>query len=290
MNASEERNALIAIPCLAALGFAFAIAGSGSFQAAISGHPFALAIALAFALQWLAFIPAFIAKTERYFDLMGSIGYLSSTLVVAFLTPEKNLYSAILASLVAIWALRLGTFLFRRIHKAGGDGRFDKLKQSGPRFAAAWTLQALWITFTAAATWAAIANPLPSIANPIFLLGLAIWILGFSLEAIADRQKSRFRANPKNKGRFIDSGLWSWSRHPNYAGEIILWTGMAIMAFPALDGIQHATLISPILVAILLLKVSGIPLLEERADERWGKEPRYQAYKNRTPVLFPKPF
>ena len=112
---------------------------------------------------------------------------------------------------------------------------------------------------------------------------------GFSIEIVADRQKSAFRADPANAGRFISSGLWAWSRHPNYFGEIVLWFGIAILAWPALAGWQLATLVSPLFVYVLLTKGSGIPPLETRAEERWGDDPAYRAYVERTPVLWPRP-
>jgi steroid 5-alpha reductase family enzyme len=103
----------------------------------------------------------------------------------------------------------------------------------------------------------------------------------------ADAQKSRFSANPANKGRFIDTGLWRRSRHPNYFGEIVLWIGIAIAALPVLRGWQWVTIISPAFVTLLLTRVSGIPLLERRADEKWGGQADYEAYKKKTPVPFP---
>jgi steroid 5-alpha reductase family enzyme len=121
------------------------------------------------------------------------------------------------------------------------------------------------------------------------MLGALVWIFGFAIEATADAQKSRFRADPENKGKFIDTGLWSWSRHPNYFGEIVLWVGVAIIALPVLQGWQWVTLISPVFVTLLLTRISGIPILEKRADEKWGGQEDYEAYKEHTPVLIPRP-
>jgi steroid 5-alpha reductase family enzyme len=118
-------------------------------------------------------------------------------------------------------------------------------------------------------------------------IGLAIWLLGFCIEVAADRQKSQFRR--ESPGRFIDTGLWAWSRHPNYFGEIVLWIGIAVMASSTLHGWQWATLVSPFFVALLLTRISGIPLLERRSDARWGDDQAYQSYKARTPTLIPRP-
>jgi len=105
---------------------------------------------------------------------------------------------------------------------------------------------------------------------------------------VADRQKGQFSADPANKGRFISTGLWAKSRHPNYFGEILLWIGVAIIALPVLQGWQWVALISPVFVALLITRVSGVPHLEKKADTKWGGQADYEAYKKNTPVLIPK--
>ncbi len=188
-----------------------------------------------------------------------------------------------------IWAGRLGTYLFRRIRRAGKDERFDRIKPSFVRFLNAWTLQGLWVSLTLAAALAAITTTTREAIGVVTVIGALVWVAGFGIEATADRQKSRFRADPANKGRFISGGLWAWSRHPNYFGEIVLWIGVALVAVPVLRGWQWVTLISPVFVAFLLTRVSGVPLLEKRADEKWGGQEDYEAYKASTPVLVPRP-
>jgi len=191
--------------------------------------------------------------------------------------------------MVMVWAVRLASFLFLRISKSGKDGRFDDIKTRPLRFLLAWTLQGLWVLVTAGAALAIITGGVREPLGAVGIAGIVIWAIGMLIEIIADRQKSAFKADPDNDGKFIDVGLWSWSRHPNYFGEIVLWTGMAIVALPVLQGWQWVTLISPVFVAFLLIKVSGIPLLEEKADERWGGQEAYENYKRETPVLVPKP-
>jgi steroid 5-alpha reductase family enzyme len=114
-----------------------------------------------------------------------------------------------------------------------------------------------------------------------------LWLAGFSIEVIADKQKTVFRANTENAGKFIRTGLWSISRHPNYFGEMMLWLGIAVIALPTLVGWQFATLISPIFVILLISKVSGVNLLEANANERWGSDSEYQKYVASTPVIVP---
>lgn len=282
-------EALIAI--IVALVVAAGVAWAGSRGGiAVGGVPlFALAGVVAFVIQWAVFVPSYRAQTEHWYDITGSATYLTVIIGTLLLAGRFDARSILLTLLVCVWALRLGTFLFRRIQKAGADTRFDDIKPSFTRFLMAWTLQGLWVFLTLAAALAAMTATSVPTFGLIGWIGLAIWVLGFGIEAVADAQKQAFRNDPTNKGRFIDSGLWAWSRHPNYFGEITLWVGVALIALPALSGWQYVTLISPVFVYFLLTRVSGIPMLESRADERWGEEPAYQAYKARTPVLFPRP-
>ncbi|MEM7415424.1 MAG: DUF1295 domain-containing protein [Gemmatimonadota bacterium] len=275
----------LSVALLAALAWA-----GGQGGASVGGvSVFAVCVGVAAIVQWLAFVPAYLARTEKFYDLTGSLTYLTVVALAVALSGSRDLGSLLLAVLVGVWAARLGSFLFLRIKADGKDGRFDELKTSFPRFLLAWTLQALWISFTAGAALAAITAVGPVPLGTTAMVGLAIWIFGFGVEVVSDRQKSAFRKNPANKGRFITTGLWAWSRHPNYFGEIVLWVGVAVIASPALGGWQYVTLSSPLFVTALLTMGSGIPLLEERADARWGGEPEYEAYKANTPVLVPRP-
>lgn len=285
---TTDRNALIAFPVLILIGFLVALAGSQG-GASIAGVPlFALSVGLAFLIQWLAFIPAYLLQTEKFFDLTGSLTYISVIIIAVILGAATDARSILLAALVVIWAVRLGSFLFGRIKKAGKDDRFDEIKPSFIRFLNVWTIQGMWVTFTMAAALVAITTSTRKELDLFAILGFLVWILGFAIEVVADSQKSRFNANPDNKGKFIQTGLWSRSRHPNYFGEIVLWVGVAMIALPVLQGWQWVALISPVFVTLLLTRVSGIPLLEKKADKKWGGQADYESYKKRTPVLVPK--
>ncbi|HUM27963.1 MAG TPA: DUF1295 domain-containing protein, partial [Anaerolineales bacterium] len=165
---------------------------------------------------------------------------------------------------------------------------FDEIKPSFIRFLNVWTIQGLWVTFTMAAALVAITTSTKKGLDVFAIIGLVIWVFGFVFEVVADSQKSRFNANPANKGRFIQTGLWARSRHPNYFGEIVLWLGIAVIAIPVLQGWQWVALISPLFVTLLLTRVSGVPLLEKKADQKWGGQEDYEAYKKKTPVLIPR--
>jgi len=234
-------------------------------------------------------VPSFLARTEHYFDLTGSLTYLTLVIGVVVLTGASEPRTLLLAALVAIWALRLGSFLFLRVRKDGRDSRFDAIKVSFPRFLMAWTLQGLWVFLTLAAALAAMTSSASAPLGALAWTGLVLWLFGFLIEAVADAQKRTFKRDPANAGRFITTGLWAWSRHPNYFGEIVLWVGVALIAAEVLAGWQWLTMVSPVFVFVLLNYISGVPLLEAQARKRWGQDPEFQAYKARTPVLLPRP-
>ncbi len=254
----------------------------------IGGAPLLVLAAVALGLQWIAFVPAAIARTERFYDLVGSLSYLSLLGVGLTLAPSPSLRGSVLATCVAVWAVRLGAYLAWRVHRTGRDRRFDQLKVRPSQFFVAWTLQGLWVFLTPLPVWIVLLNPAPGL-GALEVLGLAMWALGFGLEVVADAQKWAFRSDPANDGAFIQHGLWSWSRHPNYFGEILLWVGVFVIASPQLVGLQWLAVLSPVFVTVLLVAGSGIPLLEASAEKRWGQDPAYQAYRSRTQVLVPWP-
>lgn len=285
---TTDRNALVVFPILILVGLLVAWAGSqgGSL---VNGIPvFALLVGLVFLIQWLAYLPAYLKQTEKFYDIIGSFTYITVITLALLLSPAIDARAFLVWALVVTWAIRLGSFLFRRIQKAGKDDRFDEIKPSWILFLNAWTIQALWVTFTACAALVVITTTTRKGLDLFALIGFLVWVCGFAIEVMADAQKSRFKADPGNRGKFIQSGLWSRSRHPNYFGEIVLWTGLMIIALPVLQGWQWVALVSPLFVILLLTRVSGVPLLEKKADQAWGGQPEYEAYKKQTPVLLPR--
>lgn len=294
MSFQHAARSLVVVLVASILGLAFAwFAGSGSLP--FVGLPAVFVCALiAFGVNWLAFIPAAAFQSDRFYDTTGALTYLSVIAAACFATYELRgaleLQPLAVAAMVGVWTIRLGSFLFTRIHAAGGtDVRFEKIKVNPPRFLVAWTLQACWVIFTASAALVIITSPEPRQLDAFFWAGTALWVIGFAFEVIADDQKRRFRADPANHGKFITSGLWAWSQHPNYFGEITLWAGILVIALPQLSGTGWLVVFSPVFVALLLTRVSGINLLDAIAKKRWGDDPAWQAYVARTPVLFPRP-
>ena len=248
---------------------------------------------LIFGIQVVVFIPSYLAQTEHFYDLTGGITYLSTMAFMAYRHQEIfgswDPRSLVLTALIGIWAIRLSSFLFTRVKRVGKDGRFDSLKTSFTRFLLTWMLQGLWVFMCTYPALIALASPTKN--ETTFLgIGAAVWLLGWLYEVVADTQKTNFNKDPKNAGKFINIGVWKQSRHPNYVGELVLWTGITIIAAPVYEGAQWLALITPLFVYWLLNKVSGVNLLEERADKKWGDDPAYQQYKKDTPVFFPKLF
>ncbi len=246
-------------------------------------------VALAFAVQWVAFVPAWLGRTERFFDLTGSATFLLVVATALLGSGVRDVRSVLIALLIAVWALRLGPFLYRRVRQAGEDRRFRQIKVHLPTFLMTWTLQGLWVSLTSAPAVAAILASEPLAPDWTLVAGTALWLVGFTIEVVADAQKTRFRAQPENRDGYITSGLWAWSRHPNYFGEIMLWTGIAVMALPTLEGWQYATLVSPVFVWLLLTRISGVRMLEARANRKWRDDAGYQDYVRRTSTLLPLP-
>ena len=215
--------------------------------------------------------------------------YITSILLVTFFSQNIDLRDILISSLIIVWASRLGLFLSKRVTNAGEDTRFVHIKPNFYQFLMTWTIQGLWVLMTAGMAFAALSSKNKLGLDLFAVIGALIWLLGFVIEVVSDKQKTNFKNNPSNEGRFIQEGLWSWSRHPNYFGEIVLWIGIAIIAYPVIEGWQYFALLSPIFVIFLLTKVSGINLLERQGMKRWGHEEEYLNYLKRTSSLIPFP-
>ena len=251
-----------------------------------------LCAVIALGIQWSSWVPASVKQTERFFDITGGVTYLAIVVFSLWAGAHSESPSSrewIVSALVVIWALRLSSFLFLRIHRAGKDGRFDRLKTSPVRFIVPWTLQGLWVflTMSVAIVINSQSGPAPDLSM-WDVMGMVLWLIGFGIEVVADTQKTVFNSKPENRGRWINEGLWAHSRHPNYLGEILLWTGIAFFGISCFEELEMVAWVSPVFVYILLTRISGIPLLDERAIAKWGDDPDYQQYRTDTPALVPR--
>lgn len=235
------------------------------------------------------FIPAYFFATDKLTDISYAVSFVLVALY-GLIVGGAALPSIVLSTMIFLWALRLGTYLLIRIHKMGRDKRFDGMRESFSRFFKFWFFQGLTVWVVLVPTLLFMFSEVPASLDGAMLIGIIIWLVGLLVEVVADYQKFAFIQNPQNKGKWIASGLWKYSRHPNYFGEILVWVGVYIFTLSILSGVSaFLALVGPLYIASILLFFSGVPLLEKGADKHWGNDPQYQAYKKRTSLIIPLP-
>ena len=242
-----------------------------------------------FLIQGLFFSFAATFKTDKVTDLSYSLSFALMAVVLVLANRAYAPVQLLAAAFVVIWAARLGAYLFSRILKIGKDARFDERRGDFLKFLGFWLLQAVAVWLVLLPVTILLSLPSPREIEGLALVGAALWALGFAIEAVSDAQKHAFRNNPENARRWIETGLWKYSRHPNYIGETLLWWGIFLFVLPNLSGLLLLSVIGPSFITLLLLFVSGIPLLEKSADLKHGADPAYQAYKRRTSLFLPLP-
>ena len=240
---------------------------------------------ISLAIQIALFIPAFKFKTDKLTDLSYGLTFVLLAMI-AFLLSDMSSPKLLLLLMITAWGLRLGIYLFIRINKTKKDSRFDEIRIDFIKFLSFWVLQGISVFVIL----------IPSLLffqtisafSLLSLFGFGVWFLGLVIEAFADQQKFSFINNEKNKGKWVNVGLWKYSRHPNYLGEILCWVGIYLYTYGSLSAAYRLIgLLSPLFIIILLLFVSGVPKLEEKADKKWGDNKDYQKYKKKTAVLIP---
>lgn len=251
-------------------------------------NPFVLSAVVAFVVNAVFFGYAVAKKTDVVTDLSYSLSFALVCAVLIALNYTASFVALVPAALTIVWAVRLGAYLFTRIIATKVDHRFDGMREVPLKFARFWILQAIAVTLILLPVAASVASPAqPRGFGPFEIAGIVLWIIGFLIEVVADAQKSSFKKT--GKAGFISSGLWKYSRHPNYFGEAALWWALFVYLIPALSGLLALAVIGPLFITLLLLFVSGIPLLEKSADEKYGADPAYVEYKRRTSVFIPMP-
>lgn len=242
---------------------------------------------IALGINIIMFIPAYIFKTDKLTDISYSVTFVVVA-IFGLIQSSLNLPHILLLLMIFIWAIRLGTYLLLRIRKIGKDNRFDSMRESILKFGSFWLLQGFTV-FVVLIPATYFFNSNIDELSLLSYLGILIWLVGLIIETIGDYQKTVFINNPENKGKWVNTGLWKYSRHPNYLGEILVWIGVYLFILPSLNsGEALIGLISPIFITVLLLFISGVPLLEKSANKKWGNDPDYLSYKNDTGTLLPK--
>jgi steroid 5-alpha reductase family enzyme len=254
--------------------------------------PLLLSALLIFLLNAAGYLYGFLRQTDKLTDLLYSLSFAVAAVLVFFYADPGHRAAASMTLMVVIWAVRLGGYLFVRIHRMEKDERFDAMRPNALRLAGFWSLQALtvWVVLLPLFLTLRYPEPARGMAGYQALLeglGSVVWLLGLLLETVADWQKHQFRNNPANKGRFVSTGLWKWLRHPNYLGEILVWVGFFLFSLPHTLPLVWIAVLSPFWITLLLVKVSGIPLLERSAEKRYGHLPAFQDYKRKSYRLLP---
>ncbi|MFA5745546.1 MAG: DUF1295 domain-containing protein [archaeon] len=236
-------------------------------------------------IQMILFIPAFLFKTDKLTDLSYSLSFVILAFF-AFFSSTHDAVRIILLLMILLWALRLGSYLFYRINKIGRDTRFDDIRNNFFKFFMFWFLQGVSVFVIMINSLFIFSSNSNSNFNYLSLIGVAIWALGLSIEAISDIQKFNFKQN--NKDKWINSGLWTYARHPNYFGEMLCWAGIFIYTAFYLNSITLIySVISPLFIIFLLLFVTGIPTLEKKYDAQFKDNKEYLLYKKKTNLLLP---
>ncbi|MDW3192407.1 MAG: DUF1295 domain-containing protein [Cytophagales bacterium] len=252
-------------------------------------NPYLLSLLLSIGFNLIIFLIAFRFQTDKLTDITyaSTFGILALVLFWHY-GNHSSWYRQAITVMILLWAIRLGGYLFRRILQKGKDSRFDSFRHSIRGFGGFYTLQAISIWIVILPTIAALSSNIDFSPHLVeFSIGSIVFMIGWLLEIVADHQKFNFRSLASNDGKFMSEGLFSIIRFPNYLGEILVWSGIFITTIPALSGLSWLTIVGPIWITFLLIKVSGIPYLERSNKERYGHLESFHQYQKTTKKLIP---
>ncbi len=242
------------------------------------------------AINGVFFIIAALLRTDVFTDITYSLSFIVLAILLALSSNGRSPVQMLSIAAVVLWGLRLGSYLFNRILHIKVDHRFDDKRDNFVRFGSFWLLQAVTVWVVMLPVYGIVsARNASEIPFSFLVPGLLVFSLGLVIETVADFQKYRFKMNPKNKGSFMSSGIWKYSRHPNYFGEMLVWWGIALPGILLFEGFAWLYFLGPVFITLLLLFVSGIPLLEKSAEAKWGKDEAYIRYRRTTSLLMPLP-
>ncbi len=247
------------------------------------------ALIFSFAFNLVGFLLGYSFRSDKFTDISYALTF-SAIALFGFLSSDKTPVQWIVTAVILLWAYRIGSYLFKRINFMGRDKRFDEMRDDFVKFGGFWLLQAVtvWLVMFPPSLLYGVESS--TNVTALTLVGAGISVFGILFEGIADLQKFKFISDPNNKGKWISSGLWKYSRHPNYFGEIMMWIGIYLICIEWLTKTEvYLAAIGPASIIFMLLFVSGVPLLEKSADRKWGNKKEYRNYRDRTSILIPMP-
>ncbi|XP_031493020.1 uncharacterized protein LOC116259371 isoform X1 [Nymphaea colorata] len=255
----------------------------------LDSHFLALTAIVTIGYQFLFFVVTALLRFDKVTDFAGSTNFVILAVLTLCVRGVWHFRQVVLSLLVVVWGLRLGLFLLMRILNWGEDRRFDDMRDNLGKLAVFWIFQAVWVWTVSLPVTIVNASDMNPGVKVQDIIGWIMWVVGFSVEATADQQKLQFKNSPGNRGNWCNVGLWKFSRHPNYFGEILLWWGIFVASTPVLEGAEWLVVVGPAFLTLLLLFISGIPLLEDSSDKRFGTRAEYLLYKKVTSPLIPLP-
>ncbi|MBM3666254.1 MAG: DUF1295 domain-containing protein [Actinobacteria bacterium] len=250
----------------------------------------ALEAGVVLALMTALWAPSVALRDSSIVDIFWGSGFVVIAWVGFALGEGSHDRSLLLAALVTVWGLRLSIHLAVRNLGKGEDPRYTRMRR---RHGDRWPLRSLFVVFwlQGALMWVvslpvqvAMSDPTPAGLGALDYAGAALWLVGFAFESIGDRQLARFKADPANRGEVMDRGLWRYTRHPNYFGDFCVWWGIWLVALAS--GGAWWTVVGPVVMSLLLIRVSGAALLERSLSD---SRPGYADYVARTSGFIPMP-
>ena len=245
-------------------------------------------ILVLFAYMTLWFLISVLKKRNDVADVAWGLGFVLMAWVSFFLSDDPGERGILVATLVSIWGFRLAWHIHARNKGKGEDYRYLAWRNEWgkwfyPRsYIQVYLLQGMFL-FLIVSPVLLINKSTGNDLGTLDMIGAAVWVLGFCFEAVGDAQLARFVKNPGNTGKLMRSGLWAYTRHPNYFGEVVQWWGVWLIALAVPGG--WVGVVGPVTITFLILKVSGIPMLEKKMEEH----PEFREYKRRVSVFFPLP-
>jgi steroid 5-alpha reductase family enzyme len=250
-------------------------------------HHLLLTLGVSLLVQAVFFVFAATLRTDKVTDLSYGLTFILLALVLLLGSRTPSAAEVVLALMVVTWGVRLAGYLLYRIVQMGRDRRFDGIRERFGSFAKFWIFQgiAVWVIMLPVTLWFGRPGPW----SGLMFFGACAWLAGLVIETVADVQKFRRKSDAAGRARWVDTGLWRVSRHPNYFGELLCWWSVFLFVAGDLGWWVWLGAAGPVAITVIILFATGLPPLERSADIKWGGDPDYQDYRRSTSVLIPWP-